>query len=380
MKNTLIITANNEISQSYHQLLSYAKFDNINFNKLNLTAENIDSDLNEILKTNQKIDIIINCILINSFNKNNINIYLKNLAEYCKQNQIFLINYSCFQSHNNHDENSQIVEAENIIKNHAGDFLILRIFDIYNTNLEYENFYTKIVELSKENQELSYSDSLILYPTSADFVVNNTIRILSKLSVDNEKYQQNKNKIYRLSNNFITSEYEFAELILKFLKRSKEIIKLNKIISTSSIETSDNTIFYNEFSNYLIDENLNKFNNKYLAVFAHFDKDNIIDDYVIFYLQQLKLIASSIIFVSDCDLDEKETLKIANICDKIIVKKHHEYPLFVLSDLPNVNIELLIVLAMSTETNLNTILKNISKTGEPFFKRMSTQTLFKHFF
>ena len=37
---------------------------------------------------------------------------------------------------------------------------------------------------------------------------------------------------------------------------------------------------------------------KRVVIFAHYDKDNIVDDYVIYYLKALKEVASEIIFVS----------------------------------------------------------------------------------
>lgn len=61
------------------------------------------------------------------------------------------------------------------------------------------------------------------------------------------------------------------------------------------------------------------------AIFAHFDKDNVIDDYVIYYLNALKKIAQRIIFVSDCDLITTETDKLKNITDNIIAKPHGEH-------------------------------------------------------
>lgn len=61
------------------------------------------------------------------------------------------------------------------------------------------------------------------------------------------------------------------------------------------------------------------------VVFAHFDQNNIIQDYVIYYLKKLKNIARTIVFVSDCKLPENEILKIEAITDKVIAKPHHEY-------------------------------------------------------
>jgi lipopolysaccharide biosynthesis protein len=48
---------------------------------------------------------------------------------------------------------------------------------------------------------------------------------------------------------------------------------------------------------------------KRIIIFAHFDKQNIIDPYVIDYLKELKKY-SEIIFVSDGDLAKSEIYKI----------------------------------------------------------------------
>lgn len=64
---------------------------------------------------------------------------------------------------------------------------------------------------------------------------------------------------------------------------------------------------------------------KKVVVFAHFDKNNIIQDYVIYYLKELKNIADAIIFVSDCHLAENEILKVQPFVDKVLAKHHGEY-------------------------------------------------------
>lgn len=62
-----------------------------------------------------------------------------------------------------------------------------------------------------------------------------------------------------------------------------------------------------------------------ISVFAHFDKDNIIDDYVIYYLRALRAVSEKIIFVSDCDLSSDELQKLEGIADYCLAKKHGEY-------------------------------------------------------
>ena len=62
-----------------------------------------------------------------------------------------------------------------------------------------------------------------------------------------------------------------------------------------------------------------------IAIFAHYDKDNLIDDYVVYYLEQLKKICKNIIFVSDCNLSREQISKIENIVTYSITQKHGEY-------------------------------------------------------
>ena len=63
---------------------------------------------------------------------------------------------------------------------------------------------------------------------------------------------------------------------------------------------------------------------KRLVIFAGYDKDNMIDDYVIYYIKELKKIAD-IIYVSDCNMLENELSKISQYCIHIINGRHGEY-------------------------------------------------------
>ena len=64
---------------------------------------------------------------------------------------------------------------------------------------------------------------------------------------------------------------------------------------------------------------------KSLCIFAHWDRDKIIDDYVIYYIKALKEVCETIIFVSDCNLEASETSKLDNIADFVLAQKHGEY-------------------------------------------------------
>jgi len=62
---------------------------------------------------------------------------------------------------------------------------------------------------------------------------------------------------------------------------------------------------------------------KRVVVFAHYDKDNIVDDYVIYYLKAIKEIADDIIFVSCNPLKVKN--KLDGLASFIIDEQHNEY-------------------------------------------------------
>ncbi|MBQ8635881.1 hypothetical protein IJ425_06995 [bacterium] len=62
-----------------------------------------------------------------------------------------------------------------------------------------------------------------------------------------------------------------------------------------------------------------------VAIFAHYDTNCKIEDYVIYYLKELQKISTEIIFVSDCNLPSEETNKLKDITNHIIAKRHGEY-------------------------------------------------------
>lgn len=60
---------------------------------------------------------------------------------------------------------------------------------------------------------------------------------------------------------------------------------------------------------------------KRLAIFAHYDKKNVIDDYVLFYVEKLKKYCDTVLFLSLSDLPQDEQNKF----DNIMLVKHNEY-------------------------------------------------------
>lgn len=63
---------------------------------------------------------------------------------------------------------------------------------------------------------------------------------------------------------------------------------------------------------------------KILTIFAGYDKDNIIDNYVLFYLKELNKF-SDIIYIADCEMSNSELNKIENLTIKATAEKHGEY-------------------------------------------------------
>lgn len=64
---------------------------------------------------------------------------------------------------------------------------------------------------------------------------------------------------------------------------------------------------------------------KRLCLFAHFDKDNIVDEYVLFYLRDIRKVADRIVFVSTSSLNAETISRLKDICDSVIIRKNEGY-------------------------------------------------------
>jgi len=62
-----------------------------------------------------------------------------------------------------------------------------------------------------------------------------------------------------------------------------------------------------------------------LVAFAHYDRDSIIDEYVVKYLRGLRQIADEIVFVSDCYLNDGELAKLQGLAKCVHAARHGEY-------------------------------------------------------
>lgn len=85
--------------------------------------------------------------------------------------------------------------------------------------------------------------------------------------------------------------------------------------------------FDNNFWNSLIIHKfIHKFKNKNLCIFAHYDKHDIIDEHVIFYIKSLYAEDFDVIFVSTCEnMQVKELNKLRDITSAVIIRKNVGY-------------------------------------------------------
>ncbi len=62
-----------------------------------------------------------------------------------------------------------------------------------------------------------------------------------------------------------------------------------------------------------------------VAIFAHYDRDAVIDAYVLYYLRGLRAIASRVLFVSDSPLPPVEIAKLDGLAELVWAGRHGEY-------------------------------------------------------
>ena len=60
-------------------------------------------------------------------------------------------------------------------------------------------------------------------------------------------------------------------------------------------------------------------------VFVHYDKHDLIDDYVYFYLDALREVSSYLIFVSTAELGDTDRTRVSEVCDDVVVRENIGY-------------------------------------------------------
>lgn len=61
------------------------------------------------------------------------------------------------------------------------------------------------------------------------------------------------------------------------------------------------------------------------TIFAHYDKDDLVDEYVWYFLRSLKEVSSSIVFVTTSKISQDDVTRLEKICDTIIVRENVGY-------------------------------------------------------
>lgn len=64
---------------------------------------------------------------------------------------------------------------------------------------------------------------------------------------------------------------------------------------------------------------------KKLCIFAHFDKDNIVDQYVLFYLREIRKVADRVVFVSTSSLAAETISALKPVCNAVLIRKNEGY-------------------------------------------------------
>jgi lipopolysaccharide biosynthesis protein len=62
-----------------------------------------------------------------------------------------------------------------------------------------------------------------------------------------------------------------------------------------------------------------------LCIFAHFDLDNVVDQYVLKYLQELRSVAQHLVFVSTSTLSDQHIAAVRHLCDSVITRENAGY-------------------------------------------------------
>lgn len=106
--------------------------------------------------------------------------------------------------------------------------------------------------------------------------------------------------------------------VIRTIYFTRKIFHLSRYL----VDTIISKLFHKE-NILVLQHNVTNKLKKNLCIFSHFDPHNVIDPYVVYYLQALAKSDCDIIFVTTCSsLNTAEKTKITGICKKIIIKKN----------------------------------------------------------
>ena len=196
----------------------------------------------EVIKA-EKPDVILNCAAYNQVDAAELDSKLafyinhkavENLALIAKEYNIKLVHYSSDYVFGGDGKSELYVEddivhpineygksklaGETSIKKILDNFLIFRVSWVYGRGKQ--NFIYKLLQWEKNREYLEIADDEISVPTSADTIVNVTLKAV----------QKNLTGLYHLTNKGACSRYEWVKKIFEIKGIKKEIRPISKDI------------------------------------------------------------------------------------------------------------------------------------------------------
>jgi len=128
----------------------------------------------------------------------------------------------------------------------------------------------------------------------------------------------------KLANKLFAPDSIIKKLLKRFLKNPAQFISekyyvISNVIASRKISSRD--LIIREIEGHITPKT-----KKRLCIFAHYDRDNIIDEYVIHFLRNINAIDCEILFVSTSESLQTDSVeKIKDFCVRIIIRKNISY-------------------------------------------------------
>ncbi len=309
----IIENANKDISLNYTFESYYKKWMNSINEAISISTKN--KNINSFFQKNAYIE----CFVLEDLNfDDEISVEFKdNFFNYlCQIGLINIIKHDVISYENISKYDSKYLKKQrNIILLSNEKFWIEHFNEMFNNNknivlltkLDEENckIFDKLNFISFSNKNLNIYEN---------YCNNVYIKIIYEIK---KNFYQTKEKefIMKIKNNFFYRKVRAIPRYSKFF-----LFKLYKEILLSF----DNGDIYQD--KILLNNINSKMTKNSLIIFSHYDKDNIIDDYVVHYLTELKKLECDILFVSTSEkMLELEANKISSLCCQVIVKQNIGY-------------------------------------------------------
>ena len=198
------------------------------------------------------------------------------------------------------EKENQVQEKENQVQEKEN-----QIQEKENQIQEKENqIYEKEEQINLANKEIQYLNNL----AQSLRLKNRIKRFIKKLIPE---------KLFKRVKKLQEIKYYLKKIFIKIIHLIR--VYYNEIKQFLEIPSSNNGRVINKINNF------SKSKDK-LCIFSHFDKDGIIDDYVIYYLKNLYSVGIDIIFISTAkNITDESISKLLPYCRDIIIKENIGY-------------------------------------------------------